>query len=194
MLARRGGTMSFWVRLALVLNCLVLVQPLVAQPSPRRPRGIYAVVNIEENIKKKQAANPSITAAELKTYFLNLYQDLLGNSAVSGLALWVNWSALNPNPPGSANPYDWTYVDDAFTQASAQNARNPAQAPKTIQLVPLPGFQTPQWLLTQIPSCDGLFRSLVETPPRTCGKATFAGFVEGRGVRELPVPWDPLYC
>ena len=185
--------MSFWVRLALVLNCLVLVQPLVAQPSPRRPRGIYAVVNIEENIKKKQAANPSITAAELKTYFLNLYQDLLGNSAVSGLALWVNWSALNPNPPGSANPYDWTYVDDAFTQASAQNARNPAQAPKTIQLVPLPGFQTPQWLLTQIPSCDGLFRSLVETPPRTCGKATFAGFVEGRGVRELPLPWDPLY-
>ena len=141
--------------------------------------------NIEENIKKEQAAKPSITPAELKAYFVNLYQDLLSNPAVSGLALWENWSALNPNPPAAANPYDWTYVDDAFDQASAWNARNPTKAPKTIQLVPLPGFQTPPWLLAQIPSCDGLFRAPVQTPPKTCGKATFAGFVEGRGVREL---------
>ena len=181
------------VRLVLVLSFLVLAPPLVAQPAPHRPRGIYAAVNVEENIKKEQAANPSITPAELKAYFVNLYQDLLGNPAVSGLALWVNWEALNPNPPATANPYNWTYADDAFNQASAWNVRNPTKAPKTIQLVPLPGFQTPQWLLAKIPSCDGLFRSPVQTPPRTCGKATFAGFVEGRGVRELPMPWDPLY-
>jgi len=31
------------------------------------------VVNIEENIKKEQAANPSVTPAELKAYFVNLY-------------------------------------------------------------------------------------------------------------------------
>ena len=190
---KRRGTMGCSVRLALVLSFLVLAQPLVAQPAPRRPQGIYAVVNIEENIKKEQAANPSITPAELKAYFVNLYQDLLANPAVSGLALWMNWEALNPNPPSAANPYDWTYVDDAFNRASAWNVRNPTKAPKTIQLVPLPGFQTPRWLLDQIPSCDGLFRSPVQTPPKTCGKATFAGFVEGRGVRELPMPWNPLY-
>ena len=60
-----------------------LSDPLLAQQASRRPRGIYAVVNIEENIKKEQAANPSITPAELQAYFVNLYQDLLGNPAVS---------------------------------------------------------------------------------------------------------------
>jgi hypothetical protein len=185
--------MGCWVRRALVLSFLVLAPPLLAQSVPRRPQGIYAVVNIQENIKKEQAADPSIKPAELKAYFVNLYQDLLSNPAVSGLALWVNWNALNPNPPSAANPYDWAYVDDAFSQASARNVRDPTKAPKTIQLVPLPGFQTPQWLLAQIPSCDGLFQSPVQTPPRACGKATFADFVEGRGVRELPMPWNPSY-
>jgi hypothetical protein len=178
---------------ALVLTFLLLAPPLLAQSAPRRPRGIYAVVNVEENIKKEQAANPSVTPAELKSYFVNLYKDLLDNPAVSGLALWVNWSALNPNPPSTPNPYDWTVVDDAFRQASAWHSRNPSKPPKTIQLVPLPGFQTPPWLLAQIPSCDGLFQSPAQTPPPRCGKATFAGFVEGRGVRELPLPWNPLY-
>jgi len=117
------------VRLALVLSFLALAPPLVAQPAPRRPQGIYAVVNVQENIKKEQAANASVTPAELKAYFINLYQDLLGNSAVAGLALWVNWNALNPNSPGTADAYDWTYLDDAFNQASAWNTRNPTQAP-----------------------------------------------------------------
>ncbi len=40
------------------------------QSAPRRPRSIYAVVNIPENIKKEQAANPSITPAEMKSYFV----------------------------------------------------------------------------------------------------------------------------
>lgn len=170
----------------------LLAPPLVAQQTPRRPRGIYAIVNVEENIKKERAVNPSGTPADLKTYFVNLYHDVLGNPAVSGLAIWVNWDALNPNPSG-ANQYDWTYLDDAFSQTAAWNAGNPTKASKTIQLVPLPGFQTPHWVLAQIPSCDGLFRSPVETPPSSCGKATFAGFVEGRGVRELPMPWNPTY-
>jgi len=166
---------------------------LVGQQIPRRPRGIYAIVNIPENIKKEQAANPSITPSELEAYFVKLYLELLDNPAVSGLALWVNWAELNPNPPAAANPYDWSWLDDAFNQTSAWNGRNPTKAPKTIQLVPLPGFQTPQWVLDQIPSCDGLFRTPVVTPATACGKATFAGFVEGRGVRELPMPWNPLY-
>ena len=190
---RREGIVLCRVRRALVLSFLVLTPPLVAQPSPRRPRGIYAVVNIEENIKKAQAANASITPAELETYFVHFYQDLLGSPAVSGLAIWVNWSALNPNPPGAANAYDWTYPDDAFKEASAWSARNPTKTLKTIQLVPLPGFQTPQWVMSQIPSCDGLLRSPVVTPPKMCGKATIAGFVEGRGIRELPMPWNPVY-
>jgi len=135
----------------------------------------------------------SITPAQLDDYFNGLYQDLLSNPAISGIAIYENWARLNPNPPAAANAYDWSYLDDAFNQASTWNLQNPAQAPKTIQLVPPPGFQTPQWVLDQIPSCDGLFQSPVQTPASTCRKATFSGFVEGGGTRELPMPWNPLY-
>jgi hypothetical protein len=92
----------------------------VAQPAPRRPRGIYAVVNIADAKK----ANPSFTTAELNAYLNNLYQDLLSNPTISGLTLQVHWNTLNPNPTTAPNAYDWSYVDDAFNQASAWNARN----------------------------------------------------------------------
>jgi hypothetical protein len=70
-------------------------KPVVAQaqPAPRRPRGIYAVVNIAD----AQKANPSFTAVELNAYLSNLYRDLLGNPAISGLTLQVHWDTLNPN-------------------------------------------------------------------------------------------------
>ena len=175
------------VKRALVLSLLGLVPVWLAQgqTTPRRPRGIYAVVNIMEQIAVQQKANPSITPAQLDDYFNGLYQGLLSNPAVSGLVIYENWATLNPNPPTAANAYDWTYLDEAFNQA--------AQAMKTIQLVVNPGFNSPQWLLDQIPSCDGLFQSPVQTPASTCGKATFSGFVEGGGTRELPMPWNPLY-
>ena len=151
-----------------------------SQPAPRRPRGIYALVNIKENINNQQNANPSITTAQLETYFVKLYQDLLSNPAVSGLVIYENWGMLNPNPPTDANPYDWSLLDDAFNQAEAWDAQNPAKASKTIQLGVSPGFNSPAWMLAQLTSCDGLFQSPVQTPSSTCGKATFSGFVEGR--------------
>jgi uncharacterized protein (TIGR03437 family) len=172
-----------------------LAPALVAQgqPVPRRPRGIYAKVNIASTINQQQKANPSITPAELNAYFVNLYQDLLGNPAISGLALQVHWDTVNPSPPAAARPYDWSYVDDAFDQVSAWNVQNPAKAPKTIQLIVTPGFQTPQWVLDQIPSCDGLFQSPHQTPSSTCGKATFKDYVEEADGTELPLPWNPFY-
>jgi len=166
---------------------------LQAQQAPRRPRGIYAVVNIEDNINQQRKANPAITSAALNTYFNNLYQDLLGNPAISGLTLQVHWDTLNPNPPTAANAYDWSYVEDAFNQASAWNVQNPAQTPKTIQLIVTAGFQSPQWMLAQIPSCDGLFQLPVQIPPTTCGKATFVGYSEAGDGSELPMPWNPFY-
>src|SRR5216684_2601053 len=89
---------------------LVLAPALGAQgqTSPRRPRGIYAVVNIAENINQQLKANPS---TDLNAYFNNLYQQLLGNPAISGLTLQVHWDTLNPNPPAASNPYDWSFVD-----------------------------------------------------------------------------------
>ena len=109
--------MENWAMTITTAACLAALAPvLVAQPAPRRPRGIYAVVNITDNINQQRRANPS---ADLNGYFNNLFQDLLGNPAISGLTLQVHWDTLNPNPPAATNPYDWSYVDDAFNQASA---------------------------------------------------------------------------
>src|ERR1700687_3727952 len=111
-------------RRALTLSFLVLAQPLLAQgqSAPRRPRGVYAVVNVTDNINQQQKANPSV---DLNAYFNSLYQDLLSNPAISGLTLQVHWGMLNPNPPTASNPYDWSFVDDAFNQASLWDALNP---------------------------------------------------------------------
>jgi hypothetical protein len=81
--------MSCSVRYALVLSFLWLAPDLGAQPAPRRPRGIYAVVNIEDNVNQQRKTNLSITPAELNAYFDNLFQDLLNNPAISGLTLQV---------------------------------------------------------------------------------------------------------
>src|ERR1700693_2845836 len=104
------------VKRALVLSLLVSVPVWLAQgqTTPRRPRGIYAVVNIMEQINVQQKANPSITPAQLDDYFNGLYQDLLSTPAVSGLVIYENWATLNPNPPTAANAYDWTYLAEAF--------------------------------------------------------------------------------
>jgi uncharacterized protein (TIGR03437 family) len=181
------------VRNAFLLSFLLLGPVLMVQAQPRRPRGIYAVVNVEDNINTQTKANSSITTAQLDASFNSLYQGLLANPAISGLALQVHWDTLNPDPPTSATPYFWNYVDDAFNQAGAWNTQNPAGTPKTIQLIVTPGFQSPQWILAQISSCDGLFQTPAVTPPATCGTATFTGYQEEGDGTVLPLPWNPVY-
>jgi hypothetical protein len=168
------------MRRSLVLSFFVIAPALVAQ-TPRIPRGIYTVVNVEDVINQ----NPSLTPAQLDTYFDGFYQGLLADPAISGLTVQVHWDTLNPNAPPAANTYFWNYVDDAFAQASS--------AKKTIQLIVQPGFQSPQWILNQIPSCDGLFQSPVQTPPSACGTVTFDGYNEQHDGNVLPLPWNPVY-
>jgi uncharacterized protein (TIGR03437 family) len=144
-------------------------------------------------INMQQQANPSITTAQLDVYFNSLYQALLSNPAVAGLTLQIRWDDVNPNPPTASNPYLWNIVDDAFNQAAAWDAQNPGQTPKTIQIIATPGFNSPAWLLAQIPPCDGLFQSPVQTPPSTCGTVTFKGYNEADDGNVLPMPWNPVY-
>lgn len=185
--------MSYPVRHALVCTILLLapaLAPAATESAPRAPRGVYTVVNVADAIKQQQKNNPSITTAQLDAYFNGLYQSLLQDPAVAGLTLQVHWSLLNPSA-GGATAFFWNYVDDAFQQAAASNLQNPAQTPKTIQFIVSAGFQTPQWVLDLIPSCDPLFQGL--TPPVNCGKATFTGFSEGGDSTSLPLPWNPTY-
>jgi uncharacterized protein (TIGR03437 family) len=181
--------MTPWLRAILFIG---LAQALVAQ-TPRRPQGIYAVVDTGGMINMLKQANPSITTAQLDVYFNSLYQALLSNPAVAGLTLQVRWDTVNPNPPTAANPYLWNIVDDAFNQAAAWDSQNPEQTPKTIQIIATPGFNSPAWLLAQIPPCDGLFQSPVQTPPSTCGTVTFKGYNEADDGNVLPMPWNPVY-
>ncbi len=183
------NTMSCWVRHLLALSFLALAPGLPAQ-TPRIPRGIYAVVNTEDLINQLP---PSTTTAQLDVYFNALYLDLLSNPAVSGLTLQVHWDRLNPNPPTAANPYAWNLVDDAFNQVAAWDAQNPAQAPKTIQIIATPGFNSPAWVLAAIPSCDGLFASPMQTPPSNCGTVIFKGYTENNDGNVFPLPWSPYY-
>src|SRR5580658_4765556 len=103
------------VRLTSAITALLLAPTLSAQV---RMRGIYAVVNVENEIGTLQKGNPSITAAQLDAGFNSFYQDLVSDPAVSGLTLQVHWDTLNPNPPDGANAYFWNYLDDAFSQAA----------------------------------------------------------------------------
>ena len=162
------------------------------QQGPRRPRGVYAVVNIEQEISKQANATPPLTTpAQLTNYFASLYQQVLADPAIAGLALQVHWDTLNPNPPGALNAYNWTYVDLAFLEALIWDVEHLTAAPKTIQLIVQPGFQSPLWLLDELPSCNPLFTGGM--PPSDCGKATFAGFEEQQDHNDLPLPWNPVY-
>jgi hypothetical protein len=169
------------------------------QPSergPRRPLGIYAKVSISDDIAALKNAGSPTTREALNDYFNNLYMEMLGNQAISGLTVVVHWDTVNPNPPGAKHDYDWRYVDDAFYQVKLWNEnRSQNEAPKTIQLIVTPGFQSPQWVLDNLQSCDGLFLdSVVEQfPPHDCGKVTFLGFSEEADHTELPIPWNPYY-
>jgi hypothetical protein len=163
--------------------------PLSAQ---KRPSGFYAKIDITAEINTHSA----MSAADFKTYLNNIYNDMLSNQAVSGLALADHWDQLNPHKPirtgpSDPSPYDFKYLDWAFDDVATWNKQHPAN-PKNIQLIISPGMQSPQWLLDELTSCDPLFEG--STPPSDCGKVTFTGFsAEENDSDQLPLPWSTTY-
>ncbi len=160
------------------------------QLGPRRPAGIYAKVNISSEIN----THPNYSMMQFEAYFINLYLQMLNNPAVSGLVLQAHWDQLQSQSSEyrSALRLDF-YLDEAFTQVDLWNSQNPTKPRKTIQFIITPGFQSPQWVLNQIPSCDGLFEVPATTPPANCGRVTFTGYLEEQDSTQLPLPWNPFY-
>jgi hypothetical protein len=222
------ATMNRSTKHALVVSFLALAPALLAAtvknppPQPRRPRGIYADVNVEEiiNLNGWKGDSPKQLASNFKGFF----DDLLANQAVSGIVLYETWARLNPNPPApikSASespqgiqdpqsmakivgptplePYDWSLTDAAFAEAAAWNGKHKSQAQKTIQLVVTPGINSPSWITGNIASCDFMFNSSLPVPKSPCGMVTFYGFVEGGNPKSgpitqvMPMPWDSFY-
>ena len=202
--------MNISVKHALAIGLLLLVpaqKAAKAQSSggpggatpPRVPRGIYAVVRIEEVLTKGYGSNPGYgdvpdPTPAVNSYLKTFYDFLLNNPAVSGLALQVHWDTLNPNPPGDANAYSWDYVQDAFDRVENWNTKNPDNL-KTIQLIVAPGFNTPKWMLDEFYSCDPIFENAKRFLFIGCGKVTFTNFDEEDQAdgNVLPLPWNATY-
>jgi hypothetical protein len=192
--------MNISVKQVLPIGLLLLlpVQKPAKADVPKIPKGIYAVVPIEEVLTKGYpgvqgfGSVPSSPSAAADGFLMTLFESLLSNPAVSGLTLQVYWNTLNPNP----GDYTWSYVDDAFQSVQTWNSQNPG-IPKTVQLIVTPGFNSPTWLLDQIRSsnggCAGLFTG--SKPGKDCGVVEFTVFQEQKEANGdvLPLPWNILY-
>jgi len=89
----------------------------------------------------------------------------LSNPEISGVALQIHWSELEPT---QANP-NWSKLDQLFAAADASK--------KWVQLLIFPGFFTPAWALQGVQT---------QTFPLQYGP--------GKGTLEhLPLPWDSVY-
>ncbi len=151
---------------------------------PRRPVGVYAKIVLSDVIKK----NPG---ADWNSYFNCFYAQLLANPAISGLCLQIHWDLVNPTPGG----YCWSYVQDAFDQVTFWNTNHP-NAQKNIQFIVTPGFNSPDWLLTNIMSADGSCDAMLtnhQVAVPNCGTVTFVGYAENADGNVLPLPWDETY-
>ena len=150
----------------------------------RQPVGVYMHVDQGDAVGSYPGKAPS--SAALHAYLQNLYAGFLANGAISGITFGAHWDKMQLASGTAASSFDWSYLDDVFTAASAAN--------KTVQLILTPGVDTPAWLMAQIPSCDPLFTK--GSAPADCGSVTFTGFPEQQQAKtkcDMPLPWNTVY-
>jgi hypothetical protein len=89
----------------------------------------------------------------------------LNNPSISGVALQIHWSDIEP----VKDKPDWSKLDELFSAAAASK--------RWVQLLVFPGFFTPAWALQGVQT---------DTFPIQYGP--------GKGtLTTLPMPWDPTY-
>jgi hypothetical protein len=96
----RTGIKTFLSGPLALLTLCAGVLPLCArpqQPDTRRPRGIYAVVATEKLIAAETKANPTITAAQLDSYF----EGLPSRSSASLTSKATACRSTSTCPPGT---------------------------------------------------------------------------------------------
>ena len=147
---------SSFARCALALLCASLCGA-ASSAGARAPLGVYARVNVQDAINGYNGR-----ASQLHAYLQSLYATLLADPAISGLTIGADWAKLQPSAGTSSSSFDWSDLDDAFEAAAA--------AHKPVQLILTPGFNSPQWLLNELPSCDPLFTK--GSAPSNCGTVT----------------------
>lgn len=150
--------LGWWGIILFLLFGFLPIRTFAAQP-----RGIYAVYPINDPAD----------------YSSGTVDQLLGNPAVSGIALRERWMHLEP----SDGSYQLNRIDEVIAKA--------ARAQKTVQLILVPGFFSPSWMLSKLTRCEDGWVS-------TCGKADFSipYGPDSRGAntfQPLPLPWSPTY-
>ena len=182
-----------------------------------KPLGVYAHVDIEYAL---QGCKPKCGPDQQLAYLSGLYTDLLGNVAISGLAVGIHWDMIQLSSPRCSvyhtcvpgtDPYgnSWTYLEGVFAAVAAANAKANG-APKSVQLIITPGVDTPSWLLRpssywwcpilERPPCPHSAISpplscdglftAAGTAPADCGKVTFSNFPEEQRADPKGGPWQ----
>jgi hypothetical protein len=170
-------------------------------PLFRQPLGIYARTTPECTPATNQTPDQCLT---VKT------AALVTNPAVAGIDAEIRWKDLNPAP----GVYTWNDLEDILSAVDAWNQLNPGKTRKTVQIGVNPAFSSPQWVFTNMASCDAMFGALPEAnpdgtlnpsyvpynPPRPslvpqdCGYVTFLEAESGSTpLLPLPLPWSPYY-
>ncbi len=152
------------------------------------PAGVYAKVGIEATISGlRHGAHPSVP--QLHARLRSLYQELLADPAVTGIAVGEHWDHIqSPSsyPYVPVDGYDWSYLDDVFAVADQHH--------KPVQVQITPGLDSPPSVLDAIPSCNWLFDPDM---PRenNCGTVVFPKVPEPTNAdgHILPLPWDQTY-
>ncbi len=203
-----------------LISCLLIaatggmVAAQTGAPVANGPQGVYATFIMAAAITSAQnAAYPGTPPAypnpAADTVLVTYFTTLLNDPAISGLAPQVPWDLLNPNDPGVdlAAAYTWNPLDDLFTAVNRWNSANPTLAPKTIQLIVSPGYNSPGWVFSNIDSsvcgsntnctgsCDGLFMKPQPAVSPMCGYTTLFFKEESNPVEQipLPLPWNSVY-
>ncbi|MGA9565352.1 MAG: hypothetical protein WBS19_07510 [Candidatus Korobacteraceae bacterium] len=209
-------TISFTGCWVVLLVCASL-SPADAQAHPK-PLGVYAHVDIEYAL---QGCKPKPCGPDQQlSYLSGLYTDLLGNVAISGLAVGIHWDVIQLSSPRCSvyhtcvpgtDPYgnSWIFLDGVFAAVAAANAKANG-APKSVQLIITPGVDSPSWLLRPstywwcpilgpVP-CPPLANSPplscdglftgAGTAPADCGKVTFAQLPEQQRADPKGGPWQ----
>jgi hypothetical protein len=143
------------VAIALVLAGVLFQLPAAAMEKPGQPGAIA------------DNAVPGGLVVVLTTNDLNdqSWHRAVNNPSMSGVALQIHWSDLEPT---EGKP-DWSKLDELFDAAKSSK--------KWVQLLIFPGFFTPAWALKGV---------VTEPFPIQYGP--------GKGtVEALPIPWDTLY-
>lgn len=145
----------------------------------------------------------------------NLYESLMLARGVSGIALGIPWCLLQPCPPSgtSAEPWcttsptfpgglDFSYVQDAVIAANAAAAVDKVNGndlpPPTVQLIIVPGVDTPAWLVPDLLVTNRIPRCVAKKSgsyPANCGWLFDPNLPEASHGQSfnIPMPWNDLY-